>query len=222
MKTLNLEIEQFLRSENVDFVHFVNISILNKQQNRGLPYAILMGIAINPQFIKGVYENPHYIHSATDEYAQTEELIGLIADKLANRLIKNGFKALSQSDGGLITENAFDFETKTSILPHKTIAVLSGLGYIGKSNLFITTKYGAAQCLGTVLTNAPLLVKEHKIQSPKCYNCNICRNVCPKKILRGISWNINISRDEIINVYNCTACLKCMVYCPKTQAYISN
>ena len=64
MKTLNLEIEQFLRSENVDFVHFVNISILNKQQNRGLPYAILMGIAINPQFIKGVYENPHYIHSA--------------------------------------------------------------------------------------------------------------------------------------------------------------
>ncbi len=34
MKTLNLEIEQFLRSENVDFVHFVNISILNKQQNR--------------------------------------------------------------------------------------------------------------------------------------------------------------------------------------------
>ena len=75
MKTLNLEIEQFLRSENVDFVHFVNISILNKQQNRGLPYAILMGIAINPQFIKGVYENPHYIHTATDEYAHTEELI---------------------------------------------------------------------------------------------------------------------------------------------------
>ena len=47
MNTLNLEIEQFLRSENVDFVHFVNISRLNKQQNRGLPYAILIGIAIN-------------------------------------------------------------------------------------------------------------------------------------------------------------------------------
>ncbi len=221
MNTLNLEIEQFLRSENVDFVHFINISRLNKQQNRGLPYAILIGIAINSQFIKGVSDNPHYIHSTTDEYAQTEELVGSITDKLANLLILNGFKAISQSDTGLIAENTFDFSAKTSILPHKTIAMLSGLGYIGKNNLFITTKYGAAQCLGTVLTNAPLLVKEHKIQSPKCYNCNICRNVCPKKSLRGISWNINISRDEIINVYNCTACLKCMVYCPKTQAYVS-
>ena len=67
-----------------------------------------------------------------------------------------GFKAISQSDTGLIAENTFDFSTKTSILPHKTIAMLSGLGYIGKNNLFITTKYGAAQCLGSVLTNAPL------------------------------------------------------------------
>ena len=153
MNTLNLEIEQFLRSENVDFVHFVNISRLNKQQNRGLPYAIL---------IKEVYENPYYIHSTTDEYAQTEELVGSITDKLANLLILNGFKAISQSDTGLIAENTFDFSAKTSILPHKTIAMLSGLGYIGKNNLFITTKYGAAQCLGTVLTNAPLLVKELK------------------------------------------------------------
>lgn len=112
MNTLNLEIEQFLRSENVDFVHFVNISRLNKQQNRGLPYAILIGIAINSQFIKGVYENPYYIHSTTDEYAQTEELVGSITDKLANLLILKGFKAISQSDTGLIAENTFDFSTK--------------------------------------------------------------------------------------------------------------
>ncbi len=220
MKTLNLEIEQFLRSENVDFVHFVNISILNKQQNRGLPYAILIGIAINSQFIKVVYENPHYIHSTTDEYAQTEELVGSITDKLANLLILKGFKAISQSDTGLIAENTFDFSTKTSILPHKTIAMLSGLGYIGKNNLFITTKYGAAQCLGSVLTNAPLTAYIHKIQSSKCGNCNICRNVCPQKALGVKDWNMNVSRDEMINVYKCTACLKCMVYCPKTQAYI--
>ncbi len=220
MNTLNLEIEQFLRSENVDFVHFVNISRLNKQQNRGLPYAILIGIAINPQFIKEVYENPYYIHSTTDEYAQTEELVGSITDKLANLLILNGFKAISQSDTGLIADNTFDFSAKTSILPHKTIAMLSGLGYIGKNNLFITTKYGAAQCLGSVLTNAPLSAYIHKIQSPKCGNCNICRNVCPQKALSGKNWNMNVSRDEMINVYKCTACLKCLVYCPKTQAYI--
>ena len=98
MNNLNLEIEQLLRSEDVSFVHFVDISMLDIQHNRGLPYAILIGIAINPQFIKMVYDSPNYVHTLDDEYAQTENQVGLIADKLADRHIKNDYKALSQSD----------------------------------------------------------------------------------------------------------------------------
>lgn len=220
MNGLNEEIEQQLRSENADFVHFVDISILDRRQNRGLPYAILIGIAINPEFVRTVHDSPDYVHTPSDEYAQTEERVGLIADKLADRLLRKGYKALSQSDNGLIIENTFDFATKTSILPHKTIAILSGMGHIGKNNLFITDEYGAAQCLGSVLTNAPLSVMKYKIQPPKCSNCNICKDVCPRKVLNGICWNLNISRDEIINVYDCVTCLKCLVHCPRTQAYM--
>ncbi len=220
MNGLNWEIEQLLRNEKADFVHFVDISMLDIRQNRRLPYAILIGIAINPQFIKAVHDTPDYVHTPGDEYAQTEERVGLIADKLADRLISKGYKALSQSDNGLITENIFDFATKTSVLPHKTIAILSGIGYIGKNNLFITAEYGAAQCLGTVLTNAPLSMMKHKIQSPQCGNCNLCKDVCPQKVLNGVCWDTNVSRDEIINVYDCVTCLKCLAYCPKTQAYM--
>lgn len=220
MNGLDWEIEQELRSENADFVHFVDISMLDIRQNRGLPYAILIGIAINPQFIKTVYDSPHYVHTLNDEYAQTENRAGLIADKLADRLIRKGYKALSQSDNALITENTFDFATKTSVLPHKTIAVLSGTGYIGKNNLFITAEHGAAQCFGSVLTNAPLSIMKPEIKSSQCGNCNICKNVCPQKALNGVGWDINVSRDEIVNVYNCITCLKCLVYCPKTQVYM--
>lgn len=221
MNSLNWEIEQqLLRNENADFVHFVDISMLDIRQNRGLPYAILIGIAINPQFIKTVHDSSNYVHTLSDEYAQTEKQVGLIADKLADQLIRKGYKACSQSDNALLTENTFDFATKTSILPHKTIAVLSGIGYIGKNNLFITAEYGAAQCLGSVLTNAPLAVIKHAIQLPKCNSCNVCRDICPQKALKGKCWNMNVSRDEIINVYDCVTCLKCLVYCPKTQTYI--
>ncbi|MFK2136941.1 MULTISPECIES: 4Fe-4S dicluster domain-containing protein [Bacteroidales] len=220
MNNLNLKIEQQLRSENVNFVHFVDISMLDIQQNRGLPYAILIGIAINPQFIKMVYDSPNYVHILNDEYAQTENQVGLIADKLADRLIKNGYKALSQSDRGLIADNSFDFTTKTSVLPHKTIAIFSGTGYIGKNNLFITTEYGAAQCLGSVLTNAPLAVMKHEILLPKCNSCNICQDICPPKVLKGKCWNTKVPRDEMVNVNECITCLKCLVHCPKTQAYM--
>lgn len=220
MNGLNLEIKQLLRSENIDFVHFVDISMLDIRQNRGFPYAILIGISVNPQFIKMVYDNPNYVHTLNDEYAQTEHRVGLIADKLADRLIRKGYKALSQSDNGLVAENAFDFATKTSVLPHKTIAILSGIGQIGKNNLFITTEYGAAQCLGSVLTNAPLSVIQHGIQLPKCNGCNVCRDICPQKALKGKCWNTNISRDEMVNVNECITCLKCLVHCPKTQIYM--
>lgn len=220
MSYINIEIEQQLRNENVDIIHFVDISMLDIEQNRGLPFAILIGIAINPHFLEKVCNTPNYIHTIDDEYAQTESRVGLIADKLANNLISGAYKALSQSDNGLMVENAFDFDTKTSALPHKTIAILSGIGYIGKSNLFITEEFGSAQCLGSVLTNAPLTVARNNILQPKCDSCTVCQNICPQKALHGMCWNTNVSRDEIIDVYNCITCLKCLAYCPKSRAYM--
>ncbi len=129
MNGLNKEIEQQLRNENADFVHFVDISMLNIRQNRGFPYALLIGIAINPYFIKTVHDSPDYVHTLSDEYAQAEKRVGMIADKLAGRLISKGYKALSQSDNALITENTFDFTTKrpfyhTRPLPYLVVLVI--------------------------------------------------------------------------------------------------
>jgi epoxyqueuosine reductase QueG len=220
MSSINIEIEQQLRNEHVDIIQFVDISMLDMKQNRGLPFAILIGIAINPHFLEMVCNTPNYTHTLEDEYTQTENRVGMIADKLANNLISSGYKALSQSDNGLMAEKAFDFETKTSALPHKTIALLSGIGYIGKNNLFITKEYGAAQCLCSVLTDAPLTAAKSNILLPKCNRCMACHHICPQKVLKGVCWNTNVSRDEIVDVYNCITCLKCLACCPKTRAYM--
>ena len=52
---MNKEVENELKKSRVDFVHFVDISKLTNKQNRGLPCAILIGIAINPKFVKDVF-----------------------------------------------------------------------------------------------------------------------------------------------------------------------
>ena len=57
---MNKEVENELKKLRVDFVHFVDISKLTNKQNRGLPCAILIGIAINPKFVKDVFNNPDY------------------------------------------------------------------------------------------------------------------------------------------------------------------
>ena len=216
---LNREIEEWLGGK-VDFIRFVDISALNFRQNRGMPRAVLIGIAVDPGFLQAVASNPDYAHTSDDEYARTESRAGATADGLAAFLAGRGYKALSQSDGGLLAENAFDFATKTSALPHKTIATLSGSGWIGKNNLFVTADYGAAQCLGSVLTDAPLSAAGHETQPSRCGGCTVCADICPEKALKGRNWSRALPRDEMINVYACDTCLKCLTHCPATRAYV--
>ncbi len=227
MKKLNQEIENELKNKGAELIHFVCISHLGEKQNRQLPNAIVFALPLTTEYVMQVFSTPDYVQARIDdnynfdddEYTQTENKAGEIADELAKFLTEKGYKAISQSDAGLVADKVFNFETKESVLPHKTVALLGGLGWIGKNNLLITPEYGAAQCLGTVLTDAPLQTVVHEPLLPKCRNCNICAKVCEKKVLKGKLWSNSVPRDEIVNVYGCSTCLKCLVHCPCTQRY---
>ena len=65
---------------------------------------------------------------------------------------------------------------------HKKGAVLSGLGYVGKSGLFISEKHGSMLRLGTVFTDLDLKA-ENNILKNKCGDCNICITSCPAMAL---------------------------------------
>ena len=159
MKYLNQEIENELKNQGAELIRFVGISHLNEKQNRQLPNAIVFALPLTAEYAKMVFNIPDYVQARIadnynfddDEYSQTEHKAGEIADELAKFITGKGYKAISQSDTGLVADGVFDYETKESVLPHKTVALLGGLGWIGKSNLLITPEYGAAQCLGTVL-----------------------------------------------------------------------
>jgi len=220
MKLINHEIEDELQNTGVDLVRFLDVSELADAQNRSLPTVILIGIAISPKFVQEIFDNPDYMPTHGDAYIQTEKKTGEVTDALARFLTDKGHKAISQSDAGLIADMAFNFDKKESVLPHKTVAVLGGLGWIGKNNLLITPEYGAAQCLGTLLTDAPLETSTPERLLSKCGNCRICTDICEKKVLKGKVWDTTVSRDEIIDVHGCSICLKCLVHCPQTQAYI--
>ena len=206
MKNLNQEIENELKNKGAELIHFVCISHLGEKQNRQLPNAIVFALPLTTEYVMQVFGTPDYVQARIDdnynfdddEYTQTENKAGEIADELAKFLTEKGYKAIS---------------------PHKTVALLGGLGWIGKNNLLITPEYGAAQCLGTVLTDAPLETVVHEPLLPKCRNCNICAKVCEKKVLKGKLWSSSVPRDEIVDVYGCSTCLKCLVHCPCTQRY---
>jgi epoxyqueuosine reductase QueG len=209
------ELKFELNTRGVNFIKVVDISMLSKAETRGYNAAILIGIALSPDYIFSLSKESKVDYS---EFSEKEHRIGELAEWVADFIIAKGYKAFAQSDRNLIN-GFYEVATKTTTLPHKKIAMLSGLGWIGKSNLLVTEEYGSALCMCTVLTNAPLPTENRPIIMPKCKECNVCKDVCSTNAIHGSIWEPDINRDFIVDVYKCDGCLKCLVNCPWTQKY---
>lgn len=221
------EIRVELIRRGADFVHFVDISALSDKQNRCLNNAILFGMALSPDFIEEVASNENYVRDLVltnrqdeDEFSRKELEVGQIADELAAFLQSKGYLAYSQSDKNLTETGSYNTESQTTLLPHKTIALLAGFGWIGKHDLLITFEFGSAISICTVLTNAPIVKSVKSVIFPKCNKCGICKEVCEPGAISGKNWSKTTVRDELVDVSKCTTCLKCLVHCPWTKSYV--
>ena len=127
--------------------------------------------------------------------------------------------------------NECDMKKLLSILPYKTIATKSGLGWIGRSALFVTPEYGSMVALGGILTNMPLEFGT-PVTDSQCDDCENCQKACPVGAINPQKWNDRLNREDIIDIGACKdyvidqyknglGCTKCMCECKLTQKYLS-
>ena len=225
---LSLKLKEFLMNNGASEVGFADIT--NFTPKKRLNTGVVFYIAYPKEIIKNMQNAP------TPEYL--EELISLNArlDALGMKceefLINEGYDAYAQTKMRLGTDfgenNGFE-------LPHKTIATRAGLGWIGKSALLTTIKYGSALRLSSVLTNAPLNIGTPILKS-KCGKCMECRDACLGGAISGKEWNYKLKRNDFYDDKKCekyalkvskenlgkadTVCGKCIFACPHTQKYI--
>ena len=221
------EISKVLKTKGADFVHYVDISQLSQEHNKGLPNAILISKRLSKEYLQEVSNTPDYFKTMTDskkmagdEFHLTEEKTDKLADYIADYLIQKGYKAYSQSEDNIEKTGYYNENSKSTPLPHKTIALIAGLGWIGNHDLLVTDEYGSAISMCTLLTDAPLNTVLHTPGSSQCGECDICKNVCPVDAIKGRQWEMGISRNELVDASKCTTCLLCMVMCPWTRKYI--
>jgi epoxyqueuosine reductase len=195
--------EQRIKASGADFVYFVDISMFPAEIIEDYSCAVLFGKALSKEYISTLRAGQE---PKRKEVLNVENKMDALAVKFAGQLEAEGYKSIGK--------------LKVGRLPHKTVAIRSGLGFIGKNNLLVTTKYGCALMLGKILTTAPFVTMSEMPEEPQCGNCNICVNVCPTKALLGKTWSVTTTRDEILTRKLCTLCLKCMVWCPYTAEYI--
>jgi epoxyqueuosine reductase QueG len=124
--------------------------------------------------------------------------------ELAEELSALGIKSLPINPTPGEVDRADDYDqTLRNTFSHKMVATRAGLGWIGKTDLFISKKFGPRLRLASVLVDYPLKPLNPPIDRSRCGKCNLCVAACPAQAASGKLWNIHIDRDEFYSAAKC-------------------
>lgn len=130
-------------------------------------------------------------------YRTINQLLDSIAIKTSNLIQSLGYQALP-----IPASQRVDSSRLRGLISHKKVATRAGLGWIGKSALLITTRYGPRVRLVSVLTDAPIKTSK-PISEHRCGECMLCVEVCPARALKGRNWTLNTKREDLIEASLC-------------------
>lgn len=192
------------------------------------PVGISVAVPLPPEIVAGIREKP------TAAYAQAYRELNTRLDAIVlageRFLTERGYNAFALTKSRVNETRIDHYQTQ---LPHKTVARLASLGWVGKSCLLVTPQYGPAVRISTLLTDAPLPCAE-PITESRCGNCMQCANACPGHAIKGVLWQDGSSRSDRLDLEACVAhmrqvslgleedliCGACIAACPYTQRYI--
>ena len=100
-------------------------------------------------------------------------------------------------------------------ISQKVLAHLAGLGWIGRSSLLITSRFGPRVRIGTIFTKGDLDVTGHPF-SGDCGECTACAEICPAGAISKNAYDVNKCREIVTDArgeYE-TFCGLCMRVCP--------
>lgn len=225
------EIKTKLIEAGASLVGFADVSDLPADVTGSMTSAISIAVALNASIVNEIADGP--TERYYQEYKRVNKSLAHLSETTVEYLKGRGNRAVAIKP--TVEGEDLDHKTLTTSLPHKTIATRAGLGWIGKSALLITKKYGAAVRLATVLTDAEFEAAK-PVNASNCGDCNKCVENCPAKAISGLNWKLGLEREAIYDAFAChgtarklskkislpsTICGVCINVCLWTQKYIS-
>jgi ferredoxin len=139
------------------------------------PWALALGKRLVDDVLDDIDDHPTPLYF--NHYRQLNFFLDRGAFFLASQIQESGFHALPIPASQII-----DGVSQRAHVPHKKIAVLAGIGFIGRNNLLVHPEYGSRLRLVTVLTDLPL-----DADSPletDCGSCIACLASCPAQAIK--------------------------------------
>lgn len=150
---------------------------------------------------------------------------------IAHRIEKKGYRAkIPDLDDPVRWKGPLYFKSPLSM---KAVANAAGLGWIGKSAVFVSYDYGPRVNLATVITDMPLVAG--KPSKNQCGSCSACAKACPVGALTATDFDVYPkSLDKVLRKEECDdwlerpenkvhgICWGCVLACPKGKKRITS
>ncbi len=196
------KLELFTTRLGADLVGVADISYYHDAYSFSIPllekfpYAISIGVRLSDPIIDAITEDDPteiYVH----HYKAVNALLDDIAIRVANYCQAKGHHSLPIPASQIVDQNRL-----FGSISHKAIAVLAGLGWLGKSLLVINERFGPRIRLVSVLTTLPLAAS--KPLRNRCRDCMICVESCPVQAIKGMSFEYYPpTREAAVNIEAC-------------------
>ncbi len=135
-----------------------------------LKYGVSIGVRLSNKVLETIVNEPTKIYAF--HYKRVNSLLDEIALKILTFIQDKGSSALP-----IPASQVEDWQNQRGAVPHKLIAHLAGLGFIGRSGLVVNPTFGSQVRYATILTDFPLKADEPKVGN--CGDCCECVKVCP-------------------------------------------
>jgi epoxyqueuosine reductase QueG len=198
-----MSIEEILQKHLLlanEYIHgFAVLNGLLGEEFRGYSSGISIGKKLDNKIVDALENGPtleYYEH-----YHEINNELDIVATNISKDLKKEGINCINIVPTISTTgDELLDLRYKIS---HKMVATRAGLGWIGKSDLFISQKFGPRVRLVSILLEKPIENSAKTIDKSRCETCSICVDKCPAQAANGKLWDIETDRDEFFDAHKC-------------------
>ncbi len=193
------ELKEYLLAEGASDVGFCKIDDGDFGANR---YAVSVVVRLSDSIVDEIGAEP--THTYFNHYRSVNAFIDSLLLKAGLFLQRKGYSYITVAASQSINKDGWDYKGRYS---HKKVAVLSGLGSVGKSSMFLHKDFGANVRLGSVFTNCEFDVSEVEIID-LCKDCDKCVKACPSGAITGNVWHEGCDREYMFDPDKCSIYMK--------------
>jgi epoxyqueuosine reductase len=181
---------------------FADLSGFLEKKFSAYKYGISIGRKLDDDLVDPVISGP------TKEYYEHYRAINKELEQITLSISKDlhSKEIESLNIEPTVTTNDLDSKYSRTLrtdISHKMVATRAGLGWIGKTDLFVSKKIGPRLRLVSILVRSGNITPGEPINKSRCGTCNLCVEHCPAKAANGMLWDTSVKREDFFDPFKC-------------------